>query len=186
MVGEAMVYRGDFNVTRFPSERSGEGWQNHAMGEFSDFISELGLMDIPLLGGGYTWSNRNTWSRLDRFLISPSWEIQYPDSCQKRLTRLCSDHFPIMLDCRGIPGGRRPFRFENMWLKSEGFVELVRQWWSFYQMQGTPSKVLVGKFKALKRDLKIWNRQVFGNVEARKKSLFQKLQSLEGVDDEEG
>ncbi|KAG6636557.1 hypothetical protein CIPAW_11G119300 [Carya illinoinensis] len=50
---------GDFNVTRFPSARSGDGWQNHAMGEFSDFISELGLMDIPLLGGGYTWSSNH-------------------------------------------------------------------------------------------------------------------------------
>ncbi|KAG6637694.1 hypothetical protein CIPAW_11G196100 [Carya illinoinensis] len=156
------------------------------MGEFSDFISELGLMAIPLLGGGYTWSSNHAWSRIDRFLISPSWEIQYPDFCQKRLTRLCSDHFPILLDCGGIPEGKRPFKFENMWLKSEGFVELVRRWWNSYQMQGTPSKVLAGKLKALKRELKTWNEQVFGNVEAKKKSLFQELQSLEGVEDEEG
>ncbi|KAG2706151.1 hypothetical protein I3760_05G090600 [Carya illinoinensis] len=120
--------RGDFNVTRFPSERSGGGRQNHAMGEFSNFISELELMDIPLMGGDYTWSNNYTCSKLDRFLISSSWEMQFPDSCQKRLFRLCTDHFPIILDCGGIPGGRRHFKFENMWLKSKGFVELVRQW----------------------------------------------------------
>jgi hypothetical protein len=39
--------RGDFNVTRFPSERSGEGSMS-AMRDFSDFISNQGLMDFPL------------------------------------------------------------------------------------------------------------------------------------------
>jgi hypothetical protein len=41
---------GDFNVTRFPSERSGEARICPAMLEFSDFISKPGLMDIPLVG----------------------------------------------------------------------------------------------------------------------------------------
>jgi hypothetical protein len=37
----------DFNVTRFPFERSGEARFCLAMMDFSDFISELGLMDLP-------------------------------------------------------------------------------------------------------------------------------------------
>lgn len=40
---------GDFNVTRFPSERLGGGEVGLAM-EFSDFISKMGLLDIPLSG----------------------------------------------------------------------------------------------------------------------------------------
>ncbi|KAG6653845.1 hypothetical protein CIPAW_05G104700 [Carya illinoinensis] len=90
--------------------------------------------------------------------------MQFPDVCQKRLPRICSDHFPIMLDCGGIQGRRRPFKFENMWLKTDGFVELIRQWWSSYQLEDTPSNVLAGKLKFLKKDLKTWNEQVFGNV----------------------
>jgi hypothetical protein len=35
------------------------------------------------------------------------------------------DHFPILLNCRGIPGAKRYFKFKNMWLKSEGFVDRV-------------------------------------------------------------
>ncbi|XP_035544586.1 uncharacterized protein LOC118347981 [Juglans regia] len=172
---------GDFNVTRFASERSGEGRQNQAMVDFSDFIFESGLMDIPLMGGEYTWSNHFSWSRLDRFLISPSWELQYPVVSQKRLPRICSDHFLVMLDGGGIIGGRRPFKFENMWLKKEGFVDLVRQWWSSYLFEGNPSNVLARKLKALKMHLKIWNEQVFGDVTLQMKSLTQELQSLEGV-----
>ena len=29
-----------------------------------------------------------------------------------------------------------PFRFENMWLKVEGFMDKVRHWWNGYQFIG--------------------------------------------------
>ena len=37
-----------------------------------------------------------------------------------------SDHFPILLDGGGVRRGPIPFRFENMWLKEEGFKELLK------------------------------------------------------------
>jgi hypothetical protein len=110
---------GNFNVIRFPCERSGATHIPSAMTEFSDFILEHGLMDLPLTGGSFTWTNLS-WSRLDRFLVSPDWEAKYPSLIQKRLPRLCSDHFPILLICRGIFRGKRPFKFENRWLRGEG------------------------------------------------------------------
>jgi endonuclease/exonuclease/phosphatase family metal-dependent hydrolase len=58
-------------------------------------------MDIPFLGGTFTWPNnreQSPWSRIDKFLVSPDWEDQFPDLVQKRLLRLCSDHFLILLD----------------------------------------------------------------------------------------
>ena len=36
-----------------------------------------------------------------------------------------SNHFPILLDCGSFQRSYRPFRFENMWLKAEGFMEKV-------------------------------------------------------------
>jgi hypothetical protein len=42
---------GDFNVTQFPSERFGGRRISPAMSEFSNFIFERGLMDLPLSGG---------------------------------------------------------------------------------------------------------------------------------------
>ena len=41
---------GDFNVTRFPSERSGVACRL-AILDFSDFFHEQGLLDLPLAGG---------------------------------------------------------------------------------------------------------------------------------------
>jgi hypothetical protein len=136
---------GDFNAIRFPSERSGGRRISSAMREFSDFIFERGLMDLPLTGGLCTWSNSQSWSRIDRFLVSPDWEARHPEVLQKRLLCLCSDHFPIVLACGGNKGGRKYFKFENMWLKEEGFVDRVRGWWASYQFQGTPSIILAKK-----------------------------------------
>ena len=69
----------NFNVTRFPSERSRNAHQSPAMLEFSDFISDKGLMDFPLEGGTFTWSNNGYWSKLDWFIVSPQWEVKYPN-----------------------------------------------------------------------------------------------------------
>jgi len=171
---------GDFSVARFPSERSGEGCRS-AMRVFSDFFSEHGLVDFPLAEGAFTWSRSfdpPIWFRIDRFLVSPDWEARFPVSSQKRLPCLYSDHFSILLDCCDISRGSRPFKFENMWLKAEGFVGKVKQWWDSYSFHGTPSFALACKLKALKKDLKIWNEEVFGKVERNRGSCLKNLRLL--------
>ena len=87
---------GDFNVVRFPSERSGSTTFTAAMREFSHFISEKGLIDIPLQGGSFTWANScdvALKARLDKFLFSTDWEDKFPFVSQRRMPRLLSDHF---------------------------------------------------------------------------------------------
>lgn len=64
---------GDFNDIRFSFERLGPENFTQFKHNFSDFISINRLMDIPLEGGNYTWSNSLTRSRIDRFLFSPKW-----------------------------------------------------------------------------------------------------------------
>jgi len=93
-------------------------------------------------------------------------------NCLRREPRICSDHFPILLDCGGFYRGRRHFKFENMWLKSKGFVDRVKQWWTSYCFQGSPSFVLACKIKALKADLRVQNEEVFGNVERQEKYIY--------------
>ena len=51
-----------------------------------------------------------------------------------------------------------PFRFENMWLKEEGFHSLIADWWTSFDYQGSKSYVVMEKLKALKVKLKIWNK----------------------------
>jgi hypothetical protein len=95
---------GDFNVVRHSGERLRASRHTQVMMDFTDFIFEQGLIDLPMVGGRITWSIRRTGSRLDRSLISTDWEEYFSDVCQKRLPRVLSNHFPVMLEC-GI--GRR-------------------------------------------------------------------------------
>uniref|UniRef100_A0A2N9GE37 Reverse transcriptase domain-containing protein n=1 Tax=Fagus sylvatica TaxID=28930 RepID=A0A2N9GE37_FAGSY len=172
----------DFNVIQFPTERLGADQFTPAMNGFSEFIFSLGLRDIPLEGGRYTWSNNHetaAMSRIDRFLYSSDWEDRFSTVVQRRLPRLLSDHFPIMLESGQFHRGNRPFRFENMWLKAKGFGELVKRWWDSYQIEGTPSFILAKKLKALKSDLKKWNDEVFGNVAHKRNQLMIELNKLD-------
>ena len=116
---------GNFNAIRFPSKRLGAENFTQGVYNFFDFFSFNGLMDIPLKGGSYTWSNSLSGSRIDCFLFSSKWEEHYPNIHQKRLVRVLSDHFSISLEGGDIRKGRRLFRFENIWLQVDDFVEKV-------------------------------------------------------------
>uniref|UniRef100_A0A2N9H333 Reverse transcriptase domain-containing protein n=1 Tax=Fagus sylvatica TaxID=28930 RepID=A0A2N9H333_FAGSY len=119
----------------------------------------------------------------DWFLYTADWEEGFITISQQRLVRLTSDHFPVMLECGSIPRGRRPFRFENMWLKADGFLERVRAWWGSYQFIGTPSFVFANKLKALKGDLKKWNVEEFGHVTMKKNMMMADLRELDVVEE---
>ena len=122
---------GDFNVVRFPGESSRGGRLSASMRRFSEIMEDLELRDLPLQGGSFTWKgglNNQSHSRLDRFLISNEWEDHFSGSVQYVLPKPTSDHFPILLDGGGVRSGPMPFRFENMWLKEEGFKEKMQGW----------------------------------------------------------
>lgn len=67
------VQCGDFNTTRYPTEKKRCLRINKAMTDFSEFIEHMELRDLELKGGKYTWRNgdrEDIAARLDRFLIS--------------------------------------------------------------------------------------------------------------------
>ncbi|KAL6335467.1 hypothetical protein AAG906_029710 [Vitis piasezkii] len=112
--------------------RSRQGRVTPAMRRFAQVMDDLELIDLPLQGGSFTWSGglyNQAWARLDRFLVSPRWLDQFSNVTQKRLSRPISDHFPITIEGGGKRRGPSPFRFENMWLRVEGFKDLLRSWW---------------------------------------------------------
>ena len=72
--------------------------------------------------------------------------------------RPVSNHFPVLLEGRGLRRVPSLFRFENMWLKVEGFKDLLKLWWEGDNFNGSSSFILAAKLKALKSILKEWNR----------------------------
>ena len=84
---------------------------------------------------------------------------------------MCS--YPVTLLGGGGGGGLRrgstPFRFENMWLKVEGFQDLMKGWWQGVPICRTGSFILSRKMKEVKLLLKAWNTVCFGRLEVNKK-----------------
>ena len=122
---------------------------------------------MPLTRGSSTWCvglNNKSSSRLSRFLVLEDWESHFCGLSQSLLPKFTSDHALKMLDGGGIRGKKTLFHFKNMWLKVEGFEDLVNNLWTSYNFRGSCSCILASKLKALKRDLEVWNREVIGNV----------------------
>ena len=158
----------DFNATLSQRERSSQGSLNGAMRRFAQVVEELELLDLPLQGGVFSWSggrNSQSWDRLDRFLVTQSWLDLFRGVAQSRLPRPTSDHFPILLKGGGLSQGPSLFRFENMWLKVDGFKDLLRDWWQGAGRRGRANFRLAAKLKVLKEKIKVWNRDVFGRLE---------------------
>ena len=164
---------GDFNVILSQRERSSQGRLTGAMRRFAQIVDELELLDLLLQGGALTWSrgrNNQAWARLDRFLN------HFSGVAQSRLPRPTLDHFPILLMGGGLRRGLSPFRFENMWLKVDGFKDLLREWWQGSEVRGRASFRLATKMKELKQKIKVWNREVFGRLEVNKNSALQQVE----------
>lgn len=67
---------GDFNEIKNIGERTGCVRCDRGMLEFNEFSNNLELVDVPMCGRKYTWSNSQLgvcWSRIDRFLLNPEW-----------------------------------------------------------------------------------------------------------------
>ena len=131
-----------------PGERSRQGRVTPAMRRFVQVLDDLELIDLPIQGGSFTWSGglyNQAWARLDRFVVSPRSLDQFSNVTQKRLSRPISDHFPITIEGGGKRRGPSPFRFENMWLRVEGFKDLLRSWWQGMVVSGRASYKLANK-----------------------------------------
>ncbi|XP_057423791.1 uncharacterized protein LOC130717555 [Lotus japonicus] len=176
---------GDFNVVRSSSERRGVGAnsQQHRSEsvEFNDFIDEMELLDIPLLGRKFTWVRPNglQMSRLDRFLISPGWLNRWPDYVQEVLQRDILDHCPLLFKRVNQNWGPKPFRVLNCWFDDPRFQAFVGDSWREIQVEGRGIIALNEKLKTLKLKLKQWNLEVFGNLHRRKKEIVDQLNDIE-------
>jgi hypothetical protein len=72
---------GDFNLLRSPDNRNRPEGDTQEMFLFNAAISSLGLVELPLQGRKFTWSNKQDpplLERLDWFFTSACWTLSYP------------------------------------------------------------------------------------------------------------
>ena len=91
---------GDFNLYRSPADRNRDGADHAEIYLFNEAISALGLIELPLKGKRFTWSNKQNpplLERLDRFFTSATWTLNYPSTNVSTLTAETSDHVPCLI-----------------------------------------------------------------------------------------
>jgi hypothetical protein len=130
-----IIIGGDFNLLRFPHEKSRGHFDDHWPFLFNVVIDSLDLREVSMIRRQFTWANSlpvPTYKKLDRLLMDIDWEDKYPMVSVRALERIekLSDHAPILLTT-GTPRPlcKRPFKFELGWLQREGFHDMVKKVW---------------------------------------------------------
>jgi endonuclease/exonuclease/phosphatase family metal-dependent hydrolase len=119
---------GDFNFYRYAENRNRAGGNFHDTLVFNNIISHLLLVELPIKGRSYTWSNMQEvplLQQIDWFFTSVAWTSIFPLSLVLPLARITSDHLP----CRVQIGTNVPkaniFRSENYWFNHPECIEQI-------------------------------------------------------------
>ncbi|WMV15560.1 hypothetical protein MTR67_008945 [Solanum verrucosum] len=118
-------------------------------------------------------------SRIDRFLYSSQWDESFTRIKQNLLPRIGSDHNPIMLDCGELNSNKSYFKFEQWWLRVDGFADKIKEWWLSFNINGTGSYILAVKLKMLKQKLKEWRMTHRNDWKRKKEEILQQLAEME-------
>ncbi|MCI04221.1 transposon TX1 putative protein, partial [Trifolium medium] len=118
-------------------------------------------------------------SRLDRVLVSPNWYGEWGNVSLWGLKRDVSDHCPLIVKYDGHDWGPKPFRFNNFWLNNKSFPKVVEDAWNSFNVSGRKGYVLKEKLKLLKGTSRLWNREVYGNVDHKIEKVTGEIEVLE-------
>ena len=151
------------------------------MNSFNDFLLDIDLIDVNPLGRNYTWYHPNgrAMSRIDRALVSESWSSCWGNISLWVLPRSISDHYPLVLKCGDLDWGHKPFRFNNYWLENRNFKKVVEGVWRGQGGDGWMGVILKNKLKGLKEELRVWSKEVYGNLNLKAEKLIEEIADLD-------
>jgi exonuclease III len=94
------IIMGDFNFISQPSDRNKPHGDVNDMLIFNEAISNLGLIELPMKGRKFTWSNKQQdplLEKLDWFFTSASWTSSFPSTFVHSMINPTSDHVPCVV-----------------------------------------------------------------------------------------
>nr|GEZ07640.1 putative RNA-directed DNA polymerase, eukaryota, reverse transcriptase zinc-binding domain protein [Tanacetum cinerariifolium] len=126
-----LIALGDFNMVRETGERFGYTFNERHADIFNAFISNSSLIDVPLGGYKFTWTDKwgSKMSKLDRFLVSESFYDAFPRTTGVILEKGIPDHRPVLLKEHSDDYDPLPFCFFHSWLELDGFYKLIDDTW---------------------------------------------------------
>ncbi|XP_029149750.1 uncharacterized protein [Arachis hypogaea] len=128
---------GDFNEIVAPDESTGAYFSSHKASLLATTLDDCELFDLKVTGRRYTWyravqAGRDLAKRLDRAIVNEAWMTMFPEGYSEILSRLHSDHCPILVRCHGSPRvkGSRPFRFQAAWATHPSYKHVISKAWN--------------------------------------------------------
>ncbi|KAK2392667.1 hypothetical protein QL285_066003 [Trifolium repens] len=171
---------GDFNDILLPSEQKGGVFSTSKADIFASNVDKCGLIDLSSFGTKFTWQghcrgSRIVHRRLDRSFCNYDWRMKFPEATVEHLVRRNSDHNPILLRCSNVMMAQedRPFRFQAAWFTHNDYPNLVRNTWN--RNGGN----IVHCLHNVATESTTFNKEVFGNIFARKKEVEARLRGIQ-------
>ncbi|XP_062007812.1 uncharacterized protein LOC133724910 [Rosa rugosa] len=135
--GNPWMVIGDLNEMLFLHEREGITPGNLNRRRYLEqFVASNCLMDVGFKGQKYTWARKEDGitvlqERIDRCLVCDEWLLSWPNSGVTHLTRIGSDHNPILFTSNPILSKRRgQFKFEAQWAEEEETYSVIHDSWN--------------------------------------------------------
>ncbi|WOL00533.1 LINE-1 reverse transcriptase-like [Canna indica] len=143
-----------------------------------------GIYASNIVGCNNKVGKQRIWARLDRAPANLSWSSNYDFLKVKNLSRVTSDHSPVLLNCGNLDNIKKPAKkiiFEHYWFSRLGLKELINNVWDpNVQCYGVGFS-LQQNLSRLAKKLIVWNKESIGNLENSladteiKISFFEKL-----------
>lgn len=93
----------------------------------------------------------------------------------KDLPRSTSDHSPMLIQIdEGVSFHPSSFKCQNMWIKHPDFLKILEYSWNL-PAWGSPFDIFFQRLKSVKQHMKIWNKDIFGNIFDNVKKVEDKL-----------
>uniref|UniRef100_A0A803PHA9 Reverse transcriptase domain-containing protein n=1 Tax=Cannabis sativa TaxID=3483 RepID=A0A803PHA9_CANSA len=157
------------NVSSQSDKRGGNPYPNWLIDGFGSMLDDCRLFDMDLCGYPFTWERgrgTNSWIevRIDRALVSQSWLDLFPLAKLLNLEVTTSDQCPLqlMLNNETKAVFKKQFRFENLWLREPGCLQIVKDTWEIF-----PGCSIMEKIKFCGEKLLIWGKDYSGNFKER-------------------
>ncbi|KAK8490935.1 hypothetical protein V6N11_024142 [Hibiscus sabdariffa] len=128
---------GDSNVaTSQEGEVGGNLYDRTQANWVLNFLDTCGLMDMPIQGASFTWSNQRViddaiLERIDKIFHNIEWSSMLCNAVGVCDPAIESDHRPLICylkDTNYKPN--KEFKFEAKWLIEEDCKEVVKEVWS--------------------------------------------------------
>jgi hypothetical protein len=119
-------------------------------------------------------------AKLDRILVSVSWDNKYPLANVRMLPKSGGDHNPLKIN---FGGGKKViqkiFIFEKWWLEQPDFEEVVKKAWDIKCPETDPMRVWQLKIRNVRRKIRDWNMNREAEIKRSKEELIREGDALD-------